>query len=104
MSKPLNVPQSRSLCENIGAEHTKLLLYTEVCWLSRRRVLKRLLELNLKTFMSEHGSPHSALFTDTDWPAKLCYLADIFSELNVCVLGQGHQHLNDKVGGFLKKS
>lgn len=110
-SRPLNARLFRRLCENMGAEHTQLLLHTEVCWLSRGRILNRLLELRseVHTFQTEHGSPHATLFEDTDWLAKLCYLADIFSklnELNVSLQGKdtGILNLYDKLGGFLKKA
>ncbi|XP_055487049.1 zinc finger MYM-type protein 6-like [Leucoraja erinacea] len=74
-SRPLNARLFRRLCENMGAEHTQLLLHTE----------------------------------DTDWLAKLCYLADIFSKLNklnMSLQGKDTSILNlyDKVGGFLKKA
>uniref|UniRef100_H2L9V8 DUF4371 domain-containing protein n=1 Tax=Oryzias latipes TaxID=8090 RepID=H2L9V8_ORYLA len=110
-SRPLNARLFRSLCENTGAEHTELLLHTEVCWLSRGRVLSRLFELRAEvhTFLTEHGSPHATMFENTDWLAKLCYLADIFrklSELNMSLQGKDTSILNqyDKVGGFLKKA
>lgn len=67
-SRPLNARLFRRLCENMGAEHTQLLLHTEVRWLSRGRILNRLLELRseVHTFLTEHGSPHATLFEDTD--------------------------------------
>lgn len=106
-SRPLNARLFRRLCENMGAEHTQLLLHAEVRW----RILNRLLELRAEvhTFLTEHGSPHATLFENTDWLAKLCYLADIFSKLNklnVSLQGKDTSILNlyDKVGGFLKKA
>uniref|UniRef100_A0A3P9IY56 DUF4371 domain-containing protein n=1 Tax=Oryzias latipes TaxID=8090 RepID=A0A3P9IY56_ORYLA len=110
-SRPLNARLCHSLCENTGAEHTELLLHTEVRWLSRGRVLSRLFELRAEvhTFLTEHGSPHATMFENTDWLAKLCYLADIFrklNELNMSLQGKDTSILNlyDKVGGFLKKA
>ncbi|KAM4565907.1 SCAN domain-containing protein 3-like [Odontesthes bonariensis] len=110
-SRPLNARLFRRICENMGAEHTQLLLHTEVCWLSRGKILNRLLELRaeITTFLTEHKSPHATLFQDTDWLAKLCYLADVFSklnELNTSLQGKDTSILNlyDKVGGFLKKA
>ena len=70
-----------------------------------------LLELRseVHTFLIEHRSPHATLFQDTDWLAKMCYLADIFSklnELNMSLQGKDTSILKlyDKVGGFLKKA
>ncbi|XP_060755410.1 zinc finger BED domain-containing protein 5-like [Neoarius graeffei] len=110
-SRPLNAHLFRHLCENMGAEHTQLLLHTEVCWLSRGRILNRLLELRpeVTTFLNDHKSPHATLFQDTDWLVKLCYLADICSklnELNMSRQGKDTSILNfyDKVGSFLKKA
>ena len=70
-----------------------------------------LLELRseVHTFLIEHRSPHATLFQDTDWLAKMCYLADIFSklnELNMSLHGKDTSILKlyNKVGGFLKKA
>uniref|UniRef100_A0AAY5KSP4 DUF4371 domain-containing protein n=1 Tax=Esox lucius TaxID=8010 RepID=A0AAY5KSP4_ESOLU len=110
-SRPLNARLFHRLCEDMGAEHIQLQLHTEVRWLSRGRLLNRLLELRAEvhTSLSEQRSPYATLFEDKDWLAKLCYLADIFSklnELNVCLQGKDTHVLNlyDKVGGFLKKA
>ena len=110
-SRPRNARLFRRLCENMGAEHTQLLLHTEVRWLSRGRILNRLYELRseVQTFLIEHSSPHATLFQDTDWIAKMAYLADIFSklnELNMSLQGKDTSLLNlyDKVDGFLKKA
>ncbi len=44
-SRPFNARLFLCLCENTRAEHTQLLLHTEVRWLSRGRILKKLSEL-----------------------------------------------------------
>uniref|UniRef100_A0A3B4ZJB4 HAT C-terminal dimerisation domain-containing protein n=1 Tax=Stegastes partitus TaxID=144197 RepID=A0A3B4ZJB4_9TELE len=110
-SRPLNARLFRRLCENTGAEHTQLLLHTEVRWLSRGKILNRLLELRSEahTFLVDHHSPHAILFQDTDWLAKLSYLADIFgklNELNMSLEGKDTNILNldDKVAAFQKKA
>jgi hypothetical protein len=40
-SRPLNARVFKLLCEEMGSEHTKLLLHTKITWLSRAKVLVR---------------------------------------------------------------
>lgn len=110
-ARPLNARLFRRLCDNMGAEHTDLLLHTEVRWLSRGRLLNRLFELRNEVccFLSENASPLAPLFLDNDWLAKLAYLADIFAklnELNTSLQGRDCTILKlyDRVDGFLKKA
>ena len=109
-SRPLNSHLFRLLCEKMEAEHTQLLLHTEVRWLSRGRILNRLFKLRTEVgmFCKEHNSPYSELFENVGWLAKLCYLAEIFDkldEINVGLQGKGTNILilHDKISGFLKK-
>ena len=98
------------LCEEMDAEHTCLLLYTEVRGLSKRRSLARVSELRepLQRFLLEKQSPLAAHFSDTEWVAKLAYLDDIFNLLNTLnLLLQGTTKtvfkLADKVAAFKAK-
>ena len=91
------------------AEHTQVLLHTEVRWLFRGRILNRLFKLRIEVemFCKKH-TPYSELFENVGWLAKLCYLAEIFDkldELNVGLQGKGANILtmHDKISGFVKK-
>ena len=71
----LNLCLFTQLCEEMD---TRLLLYTEVRWLSKGRSLARVFELRepLQRFLLSKHSPMAAHFTDTEWVAKLTYLCD----------------------------
>ncbi|KAI6651788.1 SCAN domain-containing protein 3-like [Oopsacas minuta] len=57
-SRALNSRLFKIMCEEMGANHTQLLLHTEVRWLSRGRVLTRLFEMRHEvcTFLSDMKS------------------------------------------------
>ena len=80
----LNSRLFAQLCEEMDAEHTHLLLSTEVRRLSKGRSLARGFELQepRHRFLLEKQSPLAAHFSDTEGVAKLAYLCDIFNLLN----------------------
>ena len=82
------------LCKKFNAEHSNLLYHTEVCWLSRDKVIQRVFELRdeLKEFFRQKGkSQFEQLFGDNIHRHKVAYLVDIFTllnELNLSLQGQ----------------
>lgn len=83
-SRPLQTHLFAVLCGEMGSDHQQLLLHTEVRWLSRGKVLTRLFELRdeVRVFFLDTKFELAHRFSDFEWLAKLCYLANIFSHLN----------------------
>jgi len=61
-----------------------LLFHSEVRWLSRVEVLRRLCHLRkeVELFLIDKKSDLSHYFQDKKWVARLAYLSDIFSYIN----------------------
>ncbi|XP_077969505.1 protein FAM200A-like [Styela clava] len=68
----------------MGAEHCGLLYHSNVRWLSRERVLKRVANLRSEVgaFLKEQKHELLKRFSDNEWIAKLLFLADFFNHLN----------------------
>lgn len=77
-----------ALLEETGADHTDLLLHTDVRWLSRGKFLERFLELllEIKEFLKHTTRPtHAADSTrleDGQWLTDLAFLTDVTSKIN----------------------
>ena len=94
----------------MGAEHEVLLYHTEVCWLLRGQVLKRLFELRkeVSTFLEYKNLEFSNRFDNEKFLLGLAYLADIFShlnEINLSIQGFGVtvMEASKKIKGFHDK-
>ena len=71
----------QKFCEVNHANHVRLLLHTEVRWLSKGNCLRRLMELfePLSEFLKDKSE--ITLLMTTDGKAYISYLADIFEKL-----------------------
>ena len=107
-SRPLKSRFFSKLCQALEAKYESLLLHTEVRWLSRGKVLYRMLELKdeMKMFFEQDKNYDFVhLLQDKIWCTKLAYLSDIFvifNNINSCIQGPNENILNstDKLVGF----
>jgi hypothetical protein len=74
----LNHRQFKAFLDEIKSEYGDTVYYSEVCWLSKSKVLQRLLSLleEIKVFLIEREQPvsHSE---DESWICDLAFLTDI---------------------------
>ena len=83
-ARPLQSRMFSKLCDELGSEHSSLLLHTEVRWLSRAKIVERVFKLReeLLIFFKEHNANLALLVVDEIWVGKLPYLADMFNLIN----------------------
>lgn len=109
-SRALNSRLFSIICNEMGSEHKKLLLHTDVRWLSRGNVLSRLFELRaeVQMFAMDSKFAKANLFLNDLWLMRLAYLADIFGklkELNSSLQGRNITPflVFDRVKAMIKK-
>lgn len=110
-SRALNSRLFTKLCQNLNSKHDKLIIHTEVRWLSKGRSLRRLLDLSeeVTSFLTVESPQMAEFFHDDQWLGTLAYLTDIFeklNELNTNLQGKGCDNVLvacDKILSFTKK-
>ncbi len=82
-SRALNHKRFKKLLSDIDAEYGDVIYYSEVQWLSRRKVLQRFCSLQeeIKLFMEMKEKPVLEL-SDEEWFLDLVFLVDIITHLN----------------------
>ena len=72
------------MCSDFDSKHMHLLYHSEIRWLSRGKVIQRLLELWTETemFLAEKKHPLTHKLSDSNWLMQVANLADIFAEIN----------------------
>lgn len=109
-SRPLQSCLFEKLCEEMDNTHKSLLLHTEARWLSKGKVLARLVELRKEIIMFlDEKSDLVKWLRDKKFVLELAYLADIFSklhDLNLYLQGTEETDIfsvHDRIRGFIKK-
>ena len=110
-SRPLKSRLFEQVCIDMDAQHRRLLLHTEVRWLSRGKVLQRVHELReeLLAFFEELNHKIFSEYLKSEfWICCLAYLVDIFqhlNSLNKSMQGKNENILTstDKMKAFQKK-
>ncbi|KAK3919878.1 Zinc finger BED domain-containing protein 5 [Frankliniella fusca] len=107
---PLQTRLFKMLCEEVGAPYLSLLFYSKSRWLSRGKVIRRLITLRfeVREFLYAKESPLAAYWDEPKFVQQVSYLADIpekLNELNVSMHGRNTNilSLSDKINGFQGK-
>jgi hypothetical protein len=108
-SRALNHRQFNEFLKNLGSEYGDVIYNTEVRWLSRGAMLKRVYNLknDIQLFveMKEYRFPH---FEDKEWMCDFAFLVDItqhLNDLNMELQGRDQfiHNMFDKINAFESK-
>ena len=90
----------------MGSDHQNLIFHSEIRWLSRGEVLKRLYEIwkEVELFLIDKKSDLSYYFQNKKWVARLAYLSDIFSYINEFNLNLQGPHTTTEWDMWMKVS
>ena len=108
-SKGLHHREFQELLHSMDADFDDIPYYTEVRWLSRGKMLKRVFELKdaMQTFMESKGNSVDE-FMNEEWIEDFAFLVDItthLNELNLCLQRKGQliHSVFDHVNAFAVK-
>lgn len=84
MARALNCRQFQALLDEVQAQYNTLLMYNNVRWLSRGRVLERFVSCldEIRLFMNEKGQNYPQL-TDMVWLNNVMFFTDFTQHFNV---------------------
>ena len=109
-SRAINHRIFKALCRELGSDYEVLLYHSEVRWLSRSEVLKRLQKLKqeVSLFLKNKKCPLSEKFESKSFLYGLSYLVYIFGHINNvhrAIQGPGVTIMNaaEKLNAFLLK-
>ena len=99
----LNTRLFAKLCADLGSDHKCLLFYTEVRWLSRENMTRRVFELRneLLEFFEQRNHNFKQDLGNAEFLSRLAYLSNIFDTLNH--MNMFFQGPNSTIADFVSK-
>lgn len=68
------------MCDEMGSQYVNLLYHSDVRWLSRGKILTRVMSLRLEIqILTEKKHSLADKFNGDSWVAKLAFLSDILN-------------------------